>query len=84
LLHEKIKSRLNSYNAFYLSLHDSSFYRLLSKNLNMKIYKTLTLTSLLWRRNLIFKSREENRLRIFETRKLRRVFGPKTKEVAGG
>jgi hypothetical protein len=28
--------------------------------------------------------REENRLRVFESRVLRRIFGPKMEEVAGG
>jgi hypothetical protein len=31
-----------------------------------------------------FKVREEHRLRVFENRMLRRIFGPKREEVVGG
>jgi hypothetical protein len=50
-------------------MHRSS---LLSKKLNIKIYRTWALTL-----------REERRLRVFENRVLRRVFGPKRDEVTG-
>ena len=57
---------------------------LLSKNLKIKIYRTLILPVVLygcetWSLTL----REERRLRVFENRVLRRVFGPKTDEVTG-
>jgi hypothetical protein len=52
--------------------------RLISKNLKIKIYKTVILPVVLygcetW--SLTF--REEHRLRVFENRVLRRIFGPK-------
>jgi hypothetical protein len=52
--------------------------RLISKNLKIKIYKTVILPVVLygcetWSLTL----REEHRLRIFENRVLRRIFGPK-------
>jgi hypothetical protein len=52
--------------------------RLLSKNLDIKIYRTIILPVFLygcetWSLTL----REERRLRVFENRLLRRVFGPK-------
>ena len=52
--------------------------RLLSKNLKIKIYKTIILPVVLygceaW--SLIL--REERRLRVFENRIMRRIFGPK-------
>jgi hypothetical protein len=55
---------------------------LLSKNLKIKIYRTIILPVVLygcesW--SLTF--REERRLRLFENRVLRRVFGPKRDEV---
>jgi len=55
---------------------------LLSKKLKIKIYTTIILPVVLygcetW--SLTF--REERRLRVFEKRVLRRVFGPKTDEV---
>ena len=58
--------------------------RLLSKNLKIKIYRTIILPVVLygcetWSLTL----REERRLRVFENRVLRRVFGPKRDEVTG-
>jgi hypothetical protein len=57
---------------------------LLSKNLKIKIYRTIILTVVLngcetWSLTL----REERRLRVFENRVLKRVFGPKRDEVTG-
>jgi hypothetical protein len=57
---------------------------LLSKNLEIKIYRTIILPVVLygcetWSLTL----REERRLRVFENRVLRRVFGPKRDEVTG-
>ena len=56
--------------------------RLLSKNLKIKIYRTIILPVVLygcetWSLTL----REEQRLRVFENRVLRKVFGPKRDEV---
>jgi hypothetical protein len=58
--------------------------RLLSKNLNIRIYKTIILPVVLygcetWSLTL----REEHRLRVFENRVLRKIFGPKRAEVMG-
>jgi len=55
---------------------------LLSKKLKIKIYRTMILPVVLygcetWSLTL----REERRLRVFENRVLRRVFGPKRNEV---
>ena len=55
-----------------------------SKNLKIKIYRTIILSVALygcetWSLTL----REERRLRVFENRMLRRVFGPKREEVTG-
>ena len=57
---------------------------LLSKNLKLKIYRTIILPVVLygcetWSLTL----REERRLRVFENRVLRRIFGPKRNEVTG-
>jgi len=57
---------------------------LLSKNLKIKIYRTIILRVVLygcatWSLTL----REERRLRVFENRVLRRILGPKTDEVTG-
>jgi hypothetical protein len=58
--------------------------RLLSKNLKIRIYKTIILPLVLygcetWSLTL----REEQWLRMFENRVLRRIFGPKRDEVMG-
>jgi hypothetical protein len=57
---------------------------LLSKNLKIKIYRTIILPVVLygcetWSLTL----REKRRLRVFENRVLRRLFGPKRDEVTG-
>jgi hypothetical protein len=57
---------------------------LLSKNLKIKIYRTIIFPVVLygcetWSLTL----REERRLRVLENRVLRRVFGPKREEVTG-
>jgi hypothetical protein len=56
-----------------------------SKHVKIKIFKTLILPVVLygcetW--SLIL--REEHRLRVFENRVLRRIFGPKRGEMIGG
>jgi hypothetical protein len=56
----------------------------LSRNLKVKIYKTIILPVVLygcetWSLTL----REKHRLRVFENRVLRRIFGPKRDEVTG-
>jgi hypothetical protein len=58
--------------------------RLLSRNVKVKIYKTIILSVVLygcetWSLTL----REEHRLRVFENRVLRRIFGPKRHKVTG-
>jgi hypothetical protein len=56
----------------------------LSKNTKIKMYKTIILPVVLygcetWSLTL----REEHRLRVFENRVLRRIFGPKRDEITG-
>jgi hypothetical protein len=58
--------------------------RLLSRNVKVKIYKNTVLSFALygcetWPLTL----REEHRLRVFENRVLRGIFGPKRHEVTG-
>jgi hypothetical protein len=83
-IHEEIKIRLNSGNACYHSVQSLLSSRLLSRNVKVKIYKTIILPVVLygcetWSLTL----REEHRLRLFENRVLRRIFGPKRDEVTG-
>ena len=57
---------------------------MLSKNLKIKIYRTIILPVVLYGcETWSLKLREERRLRVFENRVLRRVFGPKRDEVTG-
>jgi hypothetical protein len=84
LIQEEIKRRLNSGNACYHSVQNLSSPRLLSKNLKVRIYKTIILPVVLYGCETWFLTlREEHRLRVFENRVLRRMFGPKEDEVTG-
>jgi hypothetical protein len=85
-IQEEIKSGLMLGNACYHSAQNLLSSRLLSRNLKIKIYRTTriilsvvlygceTWSVTLW---------EERRLRLFENRVLRRVFGPKRDDVTG-
>ena len=71
-------------NACYYSVQNLLSSSLLSKKLKIKIYRTIILPVVrygceTWSLTL----REERRLRVFENRVLRRVFGPKRDEVTG-
>jgi hypothetical protein len=60
----------------------SSVFQFASKNIKIKIYRTVILPVVLYGReawSLIL--REAHRLRVFENRVLRRIFGPKRDEV---
>jgi hypothetical protein len=56
---------------------------LLSRNVKVKIYKTIILPVLYGCETWSLTSREEHRLRVFENRLLRRIFGPERDEVTG-
>jgi hypothetical protein len=57
---------------------------LLSKNLKIRIYKTIILPVVLYGcETLSLTPREKHRLGLFENRVLRRIFGPKREEVTG-
>ena len=73
---EEIKNRLRSGNACYYSAQNLLSSRLLSKNVKIKIYRTIILPIVLygcetWSLTL----REERKLRVFENVVLRRIFG---------
>ena len=78
-IQEEIKSRLKSGNACNYSVQNILSSRLLSKNLKIKIYRTIILPVVLYGcETWSLTMREERRLRV-----LRRVFGPKRDEVTG-
>jgi hypothetical protein len=81
-IHAEIKSRLKSGKSCYHSEQNLLSSSLLSKNVKINIYTTIMLPVVLygcesWSLTL----REECRLRVFENRVLRRIFGPKRDEV---
>jgi hypothetical protein len=83
-IHEEIKGRLKSGNAFYHSVQNLLSFNLLNKNIKIKIYRTIILPVVLygcetWSLTL----REERRLRVFENEVLRRIFGPERVEARG-
>ena len=81
---EEINSRLRSGSACYHSVQNILFSRLLSKNLKIKIYRTIILPVVLygcetWSLTL----RKERKLRVIENMVLRRIFGHRRDEVTG-
>jgi hypothetical protein len=71
---EEVKSRLNLGNACYHSVQNLLSSHLLSKNLKIKIYKTILLPLLLYGcKTWSLTVKEEHRLRVFENRVLRRL-----------
>ena len=83
-IQKEIKSILKLGNACYHSVQNILSSSLLSKNLKIKIYRTIILPVVLygcetWPLTL----REEHRLRVFENRVLRRIYGSKRDGVRG-
>jgi hypothetical protein len=79
LILEEIKRRVNSGNACYHSVGKRLSSRLMSKNVKIRIYKTIILPVVLYgceTFSLILK--EIHRLRVL------RIFGPKRDQVTGG
>jgi hypothetical protein len=78
LIQEEIKRRMNSGNICYHLVQNLQFFRLLSKNVKVRIYKTVILPVVLcgcetWSVTL----REEHKM-------IRKILGPKRDEVMGG
>jgi hypothetical protein len=83
-IREEIKSRLKSMNAGCHSVQNVLSSSLLSKSVNIKIYRTVILQVYLYGCETWYLTlREECRLRVFEKRVLRRIFGPKRNKVTG-
>jgi hypothetical protein len=83
-IHKEIKSRFKLGNACYHSVQNLLSSWLLSKNTKIRMHRTVVLPVVLygcetWPLTL----REEQRLRVFEKRVLRRIFGPKRDEATG-
>jgi len=83
-IQEEIKSRLKLGNACYFSVQNLLSCSLLPQKLKIKIYRTIILPVVLYGcETWSLALREKRRLRVFENRVLRRVFGPKRDEVTG-
>jgi hypothetical protein len=85
LIQGEIWRRLDSDNACCYSVQNFLSSHLLSKNLKLRIYKTIILPVVLygcetW--SLTF--REDHGMRVFENRILRAMFRPKRDEMTGG
>jgi hypothetical protein len=81
-IHEEIKNRLYSLNAGYHLLQNLSSSSLLSHNINIKVYKTTILPVVMYEcKTWSFTLGEKYKLRLFENRVLRRIFGPKREEI---
>ena len=83
-IQKEIKSRLKVGIACYYSVQNIFSSSLLSKNLKLKMYGTIILSVVLYGcETWSLALREERRLRVFENRVLRRVFGLKRDAVTG-
>jgi hypothetical protein len=81
---EETESRLQSGNACYHSAQNFMSSSLLSKSVKIKIYRTIILPVVLYGcETWSLTVRKGCRLRVFENRVLRRMFGPKKDEVTG-
>jgi hypothetical protein len=81
-MNKEVKSRLNLWNACYYSVQSILSSCLLSRNVKVKIYKTVVLPVVLYGCETgSVTLREEFRLRVFESRVIRRIFGPKRDEI---
>jgi len=83
-IQEEIKNRLRSKNACYHLVQNLLSFSLLSKNLKIKTYRTIILPVVLYGcETWLLTLREKRRLRVYENRVLRRIFGPKRDENKG-
>jgi hypothetical protein len=84
LFQEDIKRRLNSGNACYRFIQNLLSSHLLPENLKIRIYKTLNCPWFCMEWNLVSNIKGVHRLKVFENRVLRRIYGPKRDKVTGG
>ena len=81
-IQEEIKSRMKSGNDWYHSAENILSSSLLRKNIKTKIYRTIIFPFVLYGcETWSFTLREERRLKVFENKVPRRLFGPKRTEV---
>jgi hypothetical protein len=82
--HEEIKSKLNSWLAYHHSAQIILSSRLLSRNVNVKIEKTILLSIVLYGcETLSLALREKHGLRVFEIKVLKRIADHSGRAVQG-
>ena len=70
--------------AVYHSVQNLLSYRLISKKLKIKVYRTIIFPAVLYVcETWVLTLKDERRLRVFENRVLRRIFWTKRDEVTG-
>ena len=83
-IREEIKRKISIGYACYYSLEKILSSPLLSKKLKVNTYKTIILPVVLYGcETWSFTLREEHRLRLFENKILRKIFGAKKDEIIG-
>ena len=83
-IREEIKRRRNMGNACYYSLEKILSSHLLSKKLKVNTYKTIILPVVLYGcETLSLTLKEEHRLRVFENKVLRKIFGLREMKLQG-
>jgi len=83
-IQEEIKSKFKSGNACCHAVQNVLTSSLPSKNIMFKIHRTIIWPVVFYGcETWSFTLREERRLRVFENRVVRRIFGPKSDEVTG-
>ena len=81
-IQEEIKNRLKVGNACYHSVQNLLPSSLLSKNINIKVYRTVVFPLVLYGcETWLLILRKEHGLRVFENRVHKKIFGPKWDEV---
>ena len=83
-IQEEIKSRFKPGNACYHSVQNLLSFSLLSKNIKIKIQRTMILPVVVYERETwSLTLRKKRRLRVFENWGLTTIFGPKRDEIKG-
>ena len=83
-IQEEIKTSWKSGNACYHSAQNLLCCSLQSKNIKIKIYRTIILLVFLYGcETWLLTLWEERKLRVFQNMVLRRIFGPRSNEVTG-
>jgi hypothetical protein len=83
-IHEEIKSRLKLGNACFHSVQNLLSSRLLSQNTKIRVFRSIILPVVFYGCETWFLTlRDEQRLRVFKNRVLRRICGTKRHEETG-